>query len=357
MKSVSNVETNRKRIAVALSGGVDSATTAYLLKQLGHDVFGLTMKVFPEFKVEDAKKVAEALGIEHYVLDFTKEFEDFVIEPFIQQYLSAATPNPCIMCNKKLKYGLLLDKALSLGADFLALGHYADISYHQETKCYQLRKCSNRSKDQSYVLYHLKQEQLKHILLPLNSIESKEKVRAILKEAIPSYSQNKDSMGICFIPDGNFSHYIKSKRNLDDTTGNFITKEGEILGTHQGIHRYTIGQKRGLNLTKDNRYFVYQMDKDKHTIMVTENENDLYTKEIKLIDVSFTHPKYREEAELKIITKICQWGYDLNATLYPLEENTALLVFDQPERAPSPGQAAVFYLGDEIIGGGTILLG
>ncbi len=251
---------DKKTIAVALSGGVDSAASAYILKQQGYDVFGLTMKLFENQSCDDAALVANTLGIKHYIIDFSNYFQQEVIDDFIDIYLNGFTPNPCIICNIKIKYGLLLDEALKLGADYMALGHYAKVVYDKEANLYKLLKSDATRKDQSYFLYHLTQEKLKHILLPLNNFKNKDEVRNQIAKQIPSIAIKKDSTDICFTNGKSLFNYIKTTRNIINCDGNFIDKDGCFIGKHKGIFNYTIGQKRGLSLNTDKTFFVLKIN-------------------------------------------------------------------------------------------------
>ncbi len=341
-----------KKIAVGLSGGVDSATSAYLLQKAGYEVFGITMKIFNDIEVESAKKVAKILGIKHYVVDYSEYFEKEIIDKFIQRYLQGETPNPCIMCNIKLKYKKLLQDALKLGADAIAYGHYASIDYDESDDCYHLYKANAKRKDQSYVLYHLQQDQLEKVILPLNTFESKEKVREILKEQGIAVAEKKDSVGICFTKGKSLHDYMKEKMPGIDFCGEFVDESANVLGKHKGIFCYTIGQKRGLGLGENLVYYVSHIDARKNQVVLTQAEEELYKKEIYVKEVTFTQDKYRNWEKIDMVVKICQWGYELPAVLYVKEMRVEFL---EPQRGPTKGQSAVFYIGDEVIGGGVIL--
>lgn len=343
-----------KTVAVALSGGVDSAASAYILKNKGYNVFGITMKLFDNQDVESAAYVAEKLGIDHHIVDLTDTFETDVIDIFINEYLKGKTPNPCIICNKKIKYGLLLDKAISLGADYMALGHYAKIEYDANNDRYRLYKASANRKDQSYFLHHLSQEQLSKIILPLSDFENKDEVRKIVLELIPDISQKKDSTDICFTNGMSPFNYIKKRKNLVNTSGNFISKDGKFLGKHRGIFNYTIGQKRGLELKTDKTYFILRFNNDTNEIVLTDNENDLYANEITLSDVRYTDKSFYDKERITATVKLCVWGNFSPCEIINLKDRTAKVVFNSPERAPASGQSAVFYDGDEVLGGGII---
>ncbi len=341
-----------KTIAVALSGGVDSATTAYLLKNKGHEVFGITMKVHDSSEVNEAKKVADILGIRHYVVDYRDYFQKEIIQKFVDMYLQGETPNPCVMCNQKLKYGKLLEDAMALGADAMALGHYASI-FLEEDGCYHLRKASAERKDQSYVLYHLRQKQLERVILPLNDFQSKEDVREILAKEGLEIAKKKDSVGICFTEGKSVEIFIKEQIPECIGEGNFVDCKGNVLGKHRGIFAYTIGQKRGLNIADKHTYFVREIRSKTNEVVLTKDENELYKNEVKLTEISFTNEKYYQKDRMRVAVKMFQWGYELLATLR-MEGESGRIIFDQPERAPTKGQIAVFYINDEVIGGGRV---
>lgn len=348
------MSSKKKVAAVALSGGVDSGAAAYILKEQGYQVFGITMKLFDEFDTNSAQYVAQKLGIEHYIIDFSKYFEKEIINKFVEEYLGGKTPNPCIMCNIKIKYGLLLEKAKELGADFLAYGHYANIKYDQADCKYHLFKGSAIRKDQSYFLYHLKQNQLSSIILPLNTYQSKKEVRELVKEIIPETSEKRDSLDICFIPNMSHSKYIKQRCGLLNGKGNFIDKNGSFLGKHKGIYNYTIGQKRGLGLNCNEHMFVLNINSKTNEIILGEDK-DLYKNEIIINNVTYIDDKNKNVESFNSEVKLCQWGYYIKCKVFNNKDNTAIVKFLKPERSPAPGQSAVFYQGDEVLGGGVIM--
>lgn len=344
-----------KTIAVALSGGVDSATSAYILKEQGYNVFGITMKLFENQNCDDACYVAEKLNIKHYIIDFTEYFKKEVIDKFIDMYLNGYTPNPCIICNIKLKYGMLLDEAIKLGADYMALGHYANIIYDETENMYKLYQADVLRKDQSYYLYHLSQEKLKHIILPLSAFKNKEDVRHVLSNIIPNISQKKDSTDICFTNGKSLFNFIKENRNLINCSGNFIDKNGNFLGKHKGIFNYTIGQKRGLDLKSTTTYFVQEIKAQTNEIILTNNETDLYKNEIKVDNINYINQLNYSKEKITATVKICQWGYFIPCEIYNLDNKKAVVKFIEPQRAPAIGQHAVFYNNNEVLGGGDIV--
>ncbi|MDD4779559.1 MAG: tRNA 2-thiouridine(34) synthase MnmA [Tissierellia bacterium] len=344
---------NKKRVAVALSGGVDSGAAAYVLKEKGYEVFGITMKLFNNFNEEDAKYVAQKLNIDHYIVDFRDIFKKTIIDYFINEYLIGRTPNPCIYCNMKIKYGLLLDEAERLGADFIATGHYANIIFNDVDSKYCLYKSKVKAKDQSYYLYHLNQNQLSKILFPLTEFENKDEVREIVKDIIPKTSVKKDSLNICFT--NNMPHYlfIKKECGLINTKGNFVHKNGKVLGKHKGAFYYTIGQKIGEGINSDKPLYVVSINSFNNEIILGENK-ETFKKEIVIKDIKYIDENNKNVGELDCEVKLCQWGYFIKCKVINYNNNTALIRFYDYERAPAPGQAAVFYKGDEVLGGGII---
>ncbi len=341
-------------VAVALSGGVDSATSAYILKQKGYEVFGLTMKLFDNQSCEDAVLVAKKLGIKHYIVDFSEYFEKEVVNKFIDIYLNGFTPNPCILCNINVKYGLLLEVALKLGADYMALGHYANIVYDKKDDLYKLLKSEVNRKDQSYYLYHLTQDKLKHILLPLNNFKNKDEVREHISSIIPSISKKKDSTDICFTNGKSLFTYIKNKRNIINCEGNFVDINGRFLGKHKGIFNYTIGQKRGLNLNTEKTYFVLEIKASSNEIILTDNEKDLYKNQIYVSNINYINIENYKKENISATVKLCQWGYFIPCEIINQKNGEAIVKFNKPERAPAIGQSAVFYNNGEVLGGGLI---
>lgn len=342
-------------VAVALSGGVDSATSAYILKTQGYEVFGITMKLFEDQNCEDAQKVAKALDIKHYIVDFSENFEKEIIDKFINMYLDGFTPNPCILCNINIKYGLLLEEALKLGANYMALGHYARIDFCSEKNFYRLLKSDISEKDQSYYLYHLTQDKLKHIILPLNNFKNKNEVREYISTIVPFVSKKKDSTDICFTNGKSLFNYIKSKKNIVNCKGNFIDKNGKFIGKHKGIFNYTIGQKRGLDLNTEKSHYVLKIKADTKEILLTDDEQDLYIREIQVNEISYINPEYYAKHKIKAEVKLCQWGYFIPCEIINQGKNCATVKFNEAERAPAIGQSAVFYDGKEVLGGGMII--
>ncbi|MCT4619968.1 MAG: tRNA 2-thiouridine(34) synthase MnmA [Marinisporobacter sp.] len=353
---------NKNKVAVGLSGGVDSTATAYLLKRAGYEVIGITMTVFDEYDefgnvvepsfIKDAKRIAKILNIPHYVVDYKDIFEKTVKKEFVDEYLKGRTPNPCVICNRIIKYGKLIETAHSLGAYYIATGHYANICYDQELKRYRIFRGIPERKDQAYNIYSLSQEQLKHILLPLGKFTSKEEVRKIALKVDPLIAKKSDSTGICFVPNEDYISYLSNESKDALKSGNFVDKAGEIIGKHKGIVRYTIGQKRGLGINFNPPMFVVNIDANKNQILLGDDE-DTYSIGLMAKNVNFTLFDELKE-KIRVKAKVCQWGWFLPATISSLGNKKVKVLFDQKERAVAPGQAVVFYLEDEVIGGGII---
>ncbi len=347
-----------KKVAIGMSGGVDSSVAAAMLLEKGYEVIGITMLLCEEGAClssveEDARKVCENLGIEHHVVDFRGEFKEKVVDYFVDEYLAGRTPNPCIACNKHLKFDAMLEKAKELGADYIATGHYAKVLYNEDTGRYYLKQSDASEKDQTYVLYNLKQEQLKRLLMPLGDVENKEEVRKYAEKLGLSTAGKPDSMEICFIPDNDYAGFIERNRNYTATEGDFVDKNGEFLGKHKGIIHYTVGQRKGLGVTFGKPMFVTKIDAENNRVVLGEKgeefSNGLLCDNLNFITVEkITEP-------IKVWTKVRYSARPALATLSMADENTAKVVFDQPQRAVTPGQAVVFYDDENIVIGGGII--
>lgn len=346
---------------IAISGGVDSSATALIMKEAGYDCLGVTMKLHSTKDVttdgcvttqdiEDARRVCQKLGIDYSVVDFSGDFEKYVIKNFIEAYENGATPNPCIECNYHLKFDKLFEYGKSLGYDIIATGHYAKIEFDEKYGRKVLKKGNDQSKDQSYVLFRLSREQIEHTLFPLGDL-SKPEVRELAERAGLDTSSKKDSQDICFIPDGDYAKFIENYTKKSYPCGNFVTLDGKILGQHKGIIRYTIGQGKGLGLALPHRMYVCAKRLDANEVVIGDNE-DLFSKELFAKDVNLIAVDDIAEP-MRVKAKVRYKHQEQDA--YAVMENGRLHVtFDEPQRAICKGQSVVLYDGDIVIGGGII---
>lgn len=340
---------SKGKVMLAMSGGVDSSVSVILLKEAGYEVEGITMCLGDFSVVEKAQESAKHFGIKHHYVDLTTEFDRDVKDYFVEEYKNGRTPNPCVICNKKVKLGKLFTEAEKIGFDYFATGHYANVVKVDDR--YAISKANFIPKDQSYVLYSLGQEVLSRLVLPLGGL-SKEEVRAKGREMGLEAANQKDSQDICFIPDGNYREFLAS-RGLNNQPGNFVLKNGKVVGTHKGIANYTIGQRKGLGIAMGYPVFVTAIRPDKNEVEVGIAD-DLLTTTMVVTDCNYqaiadlTEPK---EMEVKIRYK----SPAVKGIVKPLPNNMAEVTFINPEKAVTPGQSAVFYNGDMVIGGGTIL--
>lgn len=346
-----------KKVVLGMSGGVDSSVSAYLLKEEGYEVIGVTLALIDEKhscrakNIEDAKAVCDKLGIEFKLLHFEDIFEKEVIEYFIEEYKQGRTPNPCVMCNKKIKFGKLMEVAEEMGADYLATGHYALIEKDEKTGRYTLSKADDDNKDQSYFLYNLTQEQLSKTLMPLSGYK-KEEVRKIAEKLDLVVAKKKDSEDICFIPDNDPQEFINSRIGENTTPGEFIDINGNVLGQHKGISNYTLGQRRGLGIALGKRVFVKDIIPEKNQVVIAEDK-DLYKSKLWAKDVNFiTIDKL--EAPMEVEAKIRYSKNVAPAIIKPGRENMIEVEFLSPQRAITKGQSVVFYKGNTVVGGGII---
>lgn len=341
-----------------MSGGIDSSVAACLLKKAGFDVIGIFMKFWSEADLKGswnrccspeaekrARQVAKILNLPFYVFNFEKEFKKGIVDYFLKEHKTGRTPNPCVVCNKKIKFGLLLEKAMTLEADYVATGHYA---LKREIKNYKLLKAKDKNKDQSYFLWMLNQNQLKHILFPIGEY-TKDKVRKLAKKFKLPVLNIPESMEICFIK-STINDFLE--RHLKSKPGKITNPKGAIIGKHQGLHFYTIGQRRGVKLT-GGPYYVLDKNQKKNLLIVTKNQKDLYKKELVVKNVNWISGKV-PKLPLKIRAKIRYRHKASKATIYYLKSNIYHLIFDKPQRAITPGQSTVFFRGQEVLGGGII---
>ena len=357
-----------KTVVVGMSGGVDSSVCAYLLKKQGYRVIGVTMQIWQDGSeetlereggccgvsaVSDARRVADVLEIPYYVMNFRKEFQEHVIDYFTDAYLHGRTPNPCIACNRYVKWESLLEKSMAIGADYIATGHYARIR-HLPNGRLAIAKSETAEKDQTYALYGLTQDQLSHTLLPIGDY-TKPEVRKIAEEAGLPVAHKHDSQEICFVPDGNYAAFIEKETGIHMPEGNFVTKDGTILGRHRGITHYTIGQRRGLDLPMGRRVFVSAIRPETNEVVIGEG-SDVFGRELDAENLNFMGiPDLPIGESMRFLGKIRYSHRGAMCTITRTGEDRIHCVFDDPVRAITPGQALVFYADGAVAGGGTIL--
>lgn len=346
-----------KKVMLGISGGVDSAVSAHILKSQGYDITAVNCLFYKNENstsdgVKDARAVSEKLGIPFRTTDMTARFKEKVIESFAETYVKGGTPNPCIACNKLLKFGTMLDEALKEGFDYIATGHYARIEKDEATGRYLLKKGLDPYKDQSYVLYCLNQHQLSHTLFPLGEM-TKQQSRDLAEELQLVNAKKGDSQDICFIPDGDYAAFIERYLKRSFPEGSFVDTEGKILGTHKGIIRYTIGQRKGLGLALPAPMYVKEKNIEENKVILSDNESlftkELYADNINLITCDKLEKPVRVKAKIRYAHKE-QW-----ATVTQESDDLLHIVFDEPQRAIAKGQSAVLYDGDTVVGGGIII--
>ncbi len=335
-------------VTLGMSGGVDSSASAILLKNMGFSVSGLTLKLFGD-EDKDAKKVCEKIGISHRVLDLSELFRNTVIENFITEYLKGRTPNPCIVCNEKIKFGAMLLDVLDNGGEMIATGHYAKIVKSGER--FLINKPTDLSKDQTYVLYGLTQHQLSHTIFPLGEL-SKTEARELALESGLINARKKDSQDICFVPDGDYAKFIEETLGIKSASGDFTDIQGNILGKHNGLIHYTIGQRKGLGIALGKPAFVISKDVKTNRVVLGDEEG-LFCKFVKLSGTNYI-PFDKLESDIKVKAKLRYRHTEQPAVIHPTSETTAVIEFSSPQRAPALGQSAVFYDGDTVVGGGII---
>lgn len=356
----------REKVLVAMSGGVDSSVTAALLKDRGYEIIGVTMRIWPKGEIdegdrfggccgldtiEDARKVANILGIPHYSLNFRDVFREKVIANFYKEYKDGKTPNPCIRCNQYIKFDALLKKAQELGINCIATGHYAKIEYGARRKRWLLKKGIDHRKDQSYVLYVMTQDQLERTLMPLG-VFTKDTVREIAREKNLPVADKPESQEICFVPDNDYGGFLEEYAHEKTKTGAILNKDGKVVGKHQGIIFYTVGQRKKIGITSRVPLYVIAIDSKDNSIVVGEKE-EVYSDELIANDMNLIATRELKEV-VKVDAKIRYRHQASPATIIPLNGDKVQLKFDRPQWAITPGQAVVFYNGDIVVGGGTI---
>ncbi|MBN2898527.1 MAG: tRNA 2-thiouridine(34) synthase MnmA [Clostridia bacterium] len=359
------MELNKKRVVLGMSGGVDSSATAKLLVEAGYEVIGVSLRLHQDvddvadFKesmdytgFEDAKNVCDQLGIPFKVFHLRDAFKKHVRDYLVNTYLHGETPNPCIECNKHIKFGAFMEIADGLGAYYLATGHYCYIEQDERDGYYKIKKANSSSKDQTYMMFYLGQEQLKRILMPLGAFDSKDDIRAIVAEMDLNLSKKKDSQEICFIPGDDYIAYLKDNYGVEGVPGHFVDEEGHDLGQHKGMIHYTIGQRKGLGVSFGKPMYVVALDTDNNQVVLGDNE-DLFESDLTIYKTHFAYSDAPEEAE-NLTCKIRYSSKEIGCHLEKLDDETYKVHFEAPQRAITPGQACVIYQGDYLFGGGII---
>ena len=347
-----------KKILLGMSGGVDSSVSALLLKKQGYEVIGTTLELFAGSSCcnistyLDAKNVCNQIGIPHFTFNCKDEFKEHVIDDFIDCYKHCKTPNPCIECNKYMKFGIMWEKAKELGCNYIATGHYAKTEYSEEYGRWVLKKSNAGKKDQSYVLWNIPKDLIEHVVFPLSDFESKDEIRKIASENNLKVANKPDSEDICFIPDGNYKKFLENNSDIKPKEGNIVNSKGDILGKHTGLYNYTIGQRKGLGISNPVPLFVLGFNPLRNEVIVGE-EAELYKKEITVSDINLLLVD-EIKTQMEVTVKTRYSSKEAKAKI--IQEGTNIkVVFDEPQKAITPGQSAVFYIDDIVLGGGKIV--
>ncbi len=348
-----------KKVLLGMSGGVDSSVAAIILKEQGYDVVGTTLELCPNSSCcnmetyFEAKKICKTLGFDHFIIQASPDFQKYVIDDFINEYRNCRTPNPCIECNKYLKFGIMWERAKEIGCNYISTGHYAKVEYSEKYKRYVLKKSNNLKKDQTYVLYTIPKELLEHMIFPLGDFEDKEDVRKIAREHNFSVASRPDSEDICFIPDNDYKGYLEKMAGFKSQEGNIVNKKGNILGKHVGLYKYTIGQRKGLGISYKEPLFVLGFNIiDNELIVGTEDElltEEFFVKDFNLLLFDELKGPYECDVKIRYSTRSAPCIISQQA------DGTIKVTMKTKAKAVTPGQSAVFYIDDVVLGGGKII--
>ncbi len=349
------------RVMLGMSGGVDSSVSALLLKEKGYDVIGATLELYAGSSCcnintyIDAKGVCNQIGVPHFTFNYKDEFKKYVIDDFINCYANCKTPNPCIECNKYMKFGIMYEKAKEMGCKYIATGHYAKTEYSEKYGRWVLKKSKAGKKDQSYVLWNIPKGLIQYVIFPLGDFESKDEIREIAAKNNLRVAKKPDSEDICFVPDGNYKKFLENNSEIKPKIGNIVNSKGEILGKHTGLYKYTIGQRKGLGISYKVPLFVIGFNPLKNEVIVGE-ESELYKKEIEVSDINLLLVnEIKDWIEVDVKTRYSSKFAKAKIKQDDNDKSKIIIIFDEPQKSITPGQSAVFYIDDIVLGGGKII--